>query len=197
MHARRLACFFLGLWLAGSLFMAWVATQNFRQVDRLLSREDPTATLRLKPLGADARAILRYQASEQNRWYFSKWETIQLIYGAFFFFVMLFGSRENKFVLLGVLLLVVLVALQKFLLTPEVTALGRMIDFVPPEQETPERTRFWILHTAYTGVELGKWGVALFLTAQMVFSRKRSGRSRDSRRELNSIDKPDYRGVNR
>ena len=177
--------------------MAWVATQNFRQVDRLLSREDPTATLRLKPLGANARPILRYQASEQNRWYFQKWETIQIIYGAFFFFVMLFGSRENKFVLLGVLLMIVLVMVQKFLITPEVTALGRMIDFVPPEQHSPERNRFWILHSAYTGVELGKWAVALLLTAQMVFSRKRSGRSRDSRRELNSVDKADYRRVNR
>src|SRR5829696_8706996 len=111
MHARRMACFFLGLWLAGGLFMAWVATQNFRQVDRLLSREDPNATLRLKPLGADARLILRYQASEQNRWYFRRWETIQILGGGGFFLVMLFGSRENKFVLLGALLMLALVAL--------------------------------------------------------------------------------------
>ena len=197
MHARRLACFFLGMWLAGSLFMAWVATQNFRQVDRLLSRADPAATLRLKPLGENARPILRYQASEQNRWYFQKWETIQIIYGAVFFFVMLFGSRENKFVLLGVLVMVVLVMVQKFLLTPEVIALGRLIDFVPANQQSPERSRFWVVHTAYTGVELGKWVVALFLTAQMVFSRQRSGRSRDSRREFDSVDKADYRRVDR
>jgi hypothetical protein len=197
MHARRLACFFLGMWLAGSLFMAWVATQNFRQVDRLLSRADPAATLRLKPLGENARLILRYQASEQNRWYFQKWETIQILYGAVFFFVMLFGSRENKFVLLGVLLMVALVMVQKFLLTPEVVALGRLIDFVPANQQSPERTRFWILHTTYTGVELGKWAVAMILTGQMVFSRKRSGRSRDSRNEFNSVDKADYRRVNR
>src|SRR3954462_14937114 len=101
MHARRLACFLLGLWLAGGLFMAWVATQNFREVDRLLSREDPAATLRLQPLGAEARTILRYHASEMNRWLFRNWEIVQLVFGTAFFFVMLFGSRENKFVLSG------------------------------------------------------------------------------------------------
>src|SRR4051794_31136471 len=102
MHARRLACFLLGLWLAGGLFMAWVATQNFREVDRLLSRDNPAATLRLKPLGNDARPILRYQASEMNRWLFQSWEKVQLGFGTLFFFVMLFGSRENRFVLGGV-----------------------------------------------------------------------------------------------
>jgi hypothetical protein len=187
----------LGLWLAGGLFMAWVATQNFRSVDRLLSHENPTATIRLKPFGADARAILRFQAAEQNRWYFRKWETIQLLAGFAFFVLMLFGSREDKFILLGVLVLLALVALQRFLLTPEVTALGRMIDFLPSDQPSPERNRFWVTHTAYSGVEVGKWVLTLFLAGRMVFSRKRSGRSRDSRREFNRVDKTDYRGVNR
>src|SRR5215203_4160783 len=128
MHARRFASFVFGLWLAGGLFMAWVATQNFRSVDRLLSHENPSATLRLNPLGEEARAILRFQAAEQNRWYFRNWETVQLIVGSLFFFTMLFGSREDKFILLGALVLVLLVVLQRFFLTPEVTALGRMID---------------------------------------------------------------------
>ena len=119
MHARRLACFLLGLWLAGGLFMAWVATQNFREVDRLLSRDNPAATLRLKPLGAEARMTMRYQASEMNRWLFANWERAQLVFGTLFFFLMLFGSRENKFVLAGVLLLLLLMLLQRFVITPE------------------------------------------------------------------------------
>src|SRR4051794_13792148 len=119
MHARRFACFCLGLSLAGSLFMIWVRWQNLREVDRLLSHGNPVATLHLKPLGADARATLRYAAAEQNRWYLEKWEDVQLVFGAAFFLVMLFGSRENKFVLLGVLLVTLLVLLQKFLITPE------------------------------------------------------------------------------
>ncbi len=151
----------------------------------------------MKPLGDEARVILRYQASEQNRYYFAKWEVIQLFLGSIFFCVMLFGSREDKFTLLGVVLLLVLVAVQRFILTPEITALGRLIDFVPADQQSPERSRFWITHSAYAAVEVGKWVLTLVLAGQMVFSRKRSGRSRDSRSELNRIDEANYRGVNR
>jgi hypothetical protein len=185
------------MWLAGGLFLAWVATQNFREVDRLLSRADPVATLRLQPLGPDARAILRYQASEQNRWFFSAWESAQIVFGTAFLLVMLFGSRENKFVLLGIVVMLSLVALQKFLITPELIALGRTIDFIPADAASPERSKFWVIHSAYSGVELFKWILALTLTSSMVFSRKRSGRSRDSRRELDSVNKPNYGRVNR
>lgn len=177
--------------------MAFVATQNFASVDRVLSGENPAATLRLKPLGDEARMVLRYQASEQNRWYFRNWETFQFLFGSFFFCVMLFGSREDKFTLLGVLVMLLLAALQRFVLTPEITALGRSIDFVPASQSSPDRNQFWIAHTAYAGVEALKWALALFLTGRMVFSRKRSGRSRDSRRDLNRVDKADYRGIDR
>src|SRR5581483_609518 len=133
MHARRLACFFLGLWLVGGLFMAWVATENFREVDRLLSKADPVATLKFKELGPQARYIMRYQASEMNRWLFHAWENAQVFLGVAFFLMMLFGSKENTIVLLGVLLIWLLALAQRFLLTPELTALGRMIDFVPTD----------------------------------------------------------------
>jgi hypothetical protein len=197
MHARRFACFFLGLWLAGGLFMAYVATQNFRGVDRLLSGDNPAAGLRLKPLGPQARMILRYQASEMNRWLFGAWETTQLVCGAVFFVIMLFGSRENKFVLAGILLGLGLVLLQHLVLTPELIALGRLIDFVPPNAPSPDRRQFWVLHNAYSGIEVGKWLVALVLAGKMVFfSGDRTGHSRHTRRELDGIDKADYRRVN-
>lgn len=197
MHARRLACFFLGLWLAGGLFMAWIARQNVSAPDRLWSHQSPAAALHPKVSGADARSILRLQALEENRVFAGKWQTAQIVFGAFFFLVMLFFSRENKFVLLGVLLLTVLVVLQKFLIAPELHALGRLVDLAPEGQLSPERNRLWVVDTADFGVEAAKGLIALILTASMVFSSKRSGRSRDARRELNSVDKPDYRGVYR
>src|SRR4051812_39509793 len=163
MHARRFACFCLGLWLAGGLFMAYVATQNFRGVDRLLSSGNPAATLRLKPLGLQARMILRYQASEMNRWLFDTWEIAQLVCGTVFFFVLLFGSRENKLALAGILLALGMVLLQHLVITPELIALGRLIDFVPADAPSPDRQQFWVVHTAYSGIEVAKWLLALFL----------------------------------
>jgi hypothetical protein len=196
MHARRFACFVLGLWLAGGLFMAWVATQNFRQVDRMLSGQIPGATPRVKALGPQARTTMRYQASETNRWLFDHWEICQLLLGTIFFFVVLFGSRENKFVLAGVLLTLLLVVVQHFVLTPELLGLGRVIDFVPPDAPSPDRQQFWVAHNAYSGIEGAKWLLAVALIGKLVFSTERSGRSRHTRRELDNIDKADYRRVN-
>jgi len=196
MHARRLACFLLGLWLAGGLFMAWVATEGFHDVDRLLSHTNPTATLHYQPLGEDARPLMRFQASELNRYLFHNWENVQLAIGLAFFVLMLFWSHENKLVLLGILVLLLLTAAQRFLLSPEITALGRIIDFAAATENLQERNQFWIAHTAYAAVEVTKWVIALALTTRMVFSSKRSGRSRDARHKLDRVDKRDHGSVN-
>ena len=132
-----------------------------------------------------------------NRWLFRAWENTQLVGGTVFFFVLLFGSRENKLVLTGILLALGLVLLQRLVITPEIVALGRLIDFVPPNAPSPERQQFWVVHTAYAGIEVGKWLVALVLAGKMVFfSGERAGRLRHTRRELDGIDKADYRRVN-
>jgi hypothetical protein len=196
MHARRLASFFLGIWLAGSLFMAWIAHQNLKEIDRLLAGSNPVARLNLKSLGPEGPAMLRYTAAEQIRWYRTNWDTVQLIAGTGFLLIMLFGSRENKFILLGFLVLVLVTCAQKFLVTPELMALGRLLDF-PQAQLPPETGRYGVVNSAYYGIETAKGVLILILTAQMVFSRKRSGRSRDARRKLDHVDKPDYRRVYR
>src|SRR5713101_6835250 len=78
MKIQRLTSALLGAWIAGSLFMIMVATQNFRSVDRLLAAPG-SATTQVGRMGHDeARTFLRYQVSEQNRWYFETWEKIQL-----------------------------------------------------------------------------------------------------------------------
>src|SRR5215831_6530704 len=97
MHSRRLACLILGLWLAGGMFMAWVATENFRSVDRLMDSPNPMASLEFRTLGPQAsRLLLRYAASEQNRYFFETWETVQILLGVLFFFFLLFGTHEDK-----------------------------------------------------------------------------------------------------
>src|SRR6185369_314677 len=98
MHPRRLACFIMGLWLGGGLLVAWMVTDNFRAVDRLLVDPRPEAAARLKPLGpSNARMLLRYEVSERNRALFRDWEAAQIIGGLLFFFYLLFGTTERKF----------------------------------------------------------------------------------------------------
>jgi len=166
-------------------------------VDRLLSHTDPTATVHYQPLGDDARPLMRFQASELNRYLFYTWENVQLALGVAFLVLMLFWSRENKGVLTGILVLLLLTVAQRFVLSPEITALGRAIDFAPADANHAERNRFWIAHTAYAATEVTKWLLALLLTGRMVFSSKRSGRSRDARHKLDRVDKRNDGGVDR
>jgi len=153
--------------------MAMVATQNFRSVDRLLAKPAAPAAQQVAKLGPGAaRTLLRYQVSEQNRWYFETWGILEIAIGVVLLLVLVFGSTETNFTLLLALLMLLIAALQRFLLTPEIVALGRVIDFVPVAQPSPERSRFWMLHTAYTSMEVLKWGLGFFLTAKLLFRRK-------------------------
>lgn len=194
MHSVRLVSFALGLWLAGGLCMAWVATQNFRGVDRLLNEPNPSAQLEIKALddskefgpGA-ARMLLRYHASEQNRYYFASWELVQIVLGSSLFFLLLFATRKDKFSMAGVLLLLVVVAWQRAWLTPAIIRIGRSLDFVIPGMNASERALFWDLHSLYSGAEVLKWVVLLAMTARLVASR-----SRDVGKQLDMVDKANH-----
>ena len=195
MNSRRLVCFLLGLWMGAGLLMLWVAAGGFGSVDRLIAQPNPVATAQFKALGrSDVRLLLRYQVAEQNRWYFQTWEAAQMVIGVVFFFFLLFATSENQFALLLVLLMVACVAAQRFLLTPGMISLGRMIEFAAANAFPGERTQFWVLHSWYWGVELAKWALGLVLAARMIVHR--GGRSRNAGQPVNTVDQANYRPVN-
>ena len=195
MHFRRFACLLLGAWLGGTVVMSMVATQNFRTVDRLLLAPYPAASQDLKTLGHDsARMLFRWEAGEQNRWLFEVWETAQVALAIAVFFVLLFGSTETKYSLALSLLMLVVVILQRFLLTPMMTSLGRLIDFVPPGTRSPERIKFGVLHMGYVGMEIAKVLLGLLLAIKLMMrTRRKSGQAGD----VDMIDKAYHRHVNR
>ena len=145
--------------------MDTVATQNFRSVDRMLAA--PTAQMkeRIQALGGHdaARALLRYQASEQNRQYFSTWESTQIGLGLLLFLMLLIAGQRDRVTLWLAALMLGFALLMHFLLTPEITRLGRAMDFAPVGRPSGDSTRFWIFHGVYSALELIKlgWGVAL------------------------------------
>jgi len=194
MHSRRFACFLLGLWLAGGVFAMWVTAENLRRVDHLLVQPSPAAAVWMKALGPGAaRLLLRYEAAELNRAAIEIWEIAQLILGAGFFFFLLFGTSEDKFSLLLVLLALAVVLLQCFWLTPELTSLGRTLDFIP-DVPSAAQNQFRVLDGAYSVMEVVKWVLLAVLTAKLVASRR--GRSGDSRQEFDLVNKADHRHVN-
>jgi hypothetical protein len=49
-------------------------------------------------------------------------------------------------------------------LQPEITSIGRALDFVPREPPPPALGRFWVLHGVYTVLELLKLLVGVVVT---------------------------------
>ena len=67
MHYSRIAAFLLGGLLLGSLFMAFVATENFRTAGEILKAPPPQAEKMIQQLGEENfRLLLRYQAGDRR-----------------------------------------------------------------------------------------------------------------------------------
>ncbi len=196
MHPGRFACFLLGTWLAGGLFMAFIARQNLETVDRLIANGDTAILMHSGNAGIHAmRGLLRYHALEQTRDANESWETAQIVLGTFFFFFLLFGTREDKFSLLIPLLMVLVTLAERLVLSPELNARGRALDFVPANAQAADRVKLLLLQRAHMGCELGKAALGLILAARLILPRRRHSSS-DARQELNLIDKANYRHIN-
>ena len=129
MHRYRIAAFLAGCLILGSLFMIFVATQNFGTVDRVLAAPPHEATQMFQTLGPEnTRLLLRYLAGEENRLYFTSWELAQIALGALLTAVLLLAIKSRLLAgLAGAMLILVL--FQHFRVTPEMIALGRLVDF--------------------------------------------------------------------
>ena len=172
MRYDRIAAFLLGCWILGGLFMAFVATQNFESVDRVLDAPPPQAGQMIDSLGHDsARQLLRYLAGEENRKYFESWETAQIIIGIALVGILFFGVHSRVVTCLAGVLLI-LTFYEHFQVTGQIISLGRSIDFVSKTAESAERAQFWKLHALYGVIEVLKFAVALVATGFLFFSRR-------------------------
>ena len=190
MHPTRIAAFLLGALLLGSVFMAFVATENFQTVSRILQSPPPEVGKMIKSLGPDdARMLLRYLAGEENRLFFQTWETVELSMGVALVALLVLGVKRR--LLAGFAGgLVILAAFQHFQITPELVWQGRSIDFVAGN--TVARDHFMKLHAAYGMIEAVKLLLLIAIAVPLFW---RSGRSRQ-RVEVNMVDYAHDRHVN-
>jgi hypothetical protein len=195
MHVRRIACFLLGAWFAGCLVVALLGIQSPGAAERVLMNLTPSAAAQLHSIPpAQARALLRYAAAESNRARLERWDTVQLLGGIAFFVFLLFATREGKWSLAMVLWMVAMVLLQMFYLTPQLTDIGRLVDFAPAASAFGDRSKVWVLQNAYFLVEASKWAAGLALAAKLVWFSSRSG---DARENLDVVNKADHRHIYR
>ena len=171
MHYSRIGAWILGAWLAGSAFMAFVATQNFRRAEEVLSAPPPEIGRIIQTAGsADSRLLLRHLVGEQNRFYFNSWELAQFALGLVLCGILFLEPNNRKLLgfagpMLG------LTAFTHFIMTPELIWLGRVIEFQPPS--SPQRDQFWRLHVMYGVMEVVKILLGAVLAGLLFRMRRR------------------------
>ena len=194
MHHTRIATFLLGAWLLGSVFMTFVATQNFETVDRVLKSPAVEAEKMIQALGSNnARQLLRYLAGEENRFVFENWELAQLVLVAVLTGFLLFGVKNRMLAAFAGAVLI-LTLFEHFKVTPELAWLGRSIDFLPSKAESLARDQFWRLHAVYGVIELAKLALGI-IVAGFLFAMRRKRHNR--RVEVDAVDYANHRHVNR
>jgi hypothetical protein len=173
MHYHRIAAFLCGCLILGSLFMIFVATQNFQTVDRVLAAPPPEAAQMLQALGPQqSRLLLRYLAGEENRLFFVSWELAQIGLGLILTAILLFRLRSG--LLAGLSGGMVIIALfQHFRVTPEMIALGRLIDF-GAGTASAAYDQFWRLHGLYGVLEVVKLLLVTAVAGVLLFARRKA-----------------------
>lgn len=168
MHIRRLASFLLGAWLAGSFFMVLVVMHNIDAVDRLMTAPPRQVSLSVELLSDPvARNFFRYQANELNRWYFETWEWAQLVLGAGLIAALVASGRRRSGLIFSGLMLLSVVAM-RFALTPQITRLGRLVEFAPIGQRASERALLSSFHNGYFALETLKIVLGLVLLSSLL-----------------------------
>jgi hypothetical protein len=104
--------------------------------------------------------------------YFQWWNIVQLALGAA---VLALTTRraDARRIRIVVAAMVGAVIVMLAWMTPEMTALGRRLDFVPRDPAPPEIGRFWMLHGAYTLLEMAKLIASLFVAASLARASER------------------------
>jgi hypothetical protein len=169
MHVRRLAAFLLGAWLACSLLLVLVATRNLSAADRLAAAPPTSAATSVETLGETAaHTFLRIQAAELNRYYVQTWEWVQLALGIALLVTLVAASSGRRSGVLFCFFMLLTVVVMHFVLTPQVTRFGRLVDVIPPDQPSPDRHRLWNYNTAYSVVESIKYLFGLMLLSSLL-----------------------------
>ena len=100
--------------------------------------------------------------------YFQLWNGAQIVLGALLLWLIAGSARTVKW---GVGAMMAIVVLMLAYLTPAIVALGRSLDFVPRDPAPAGMSRFWILHAAYTSLEMVKLAIALVVTTSLARTR--------------------------
>jgi hypothetical protein len=172
MHTRRVGAFLIGAWLLGSLLIAFISSQAYLNVDRFFANPPAQISKELDDVGPEVtRQILRYQAAQHIRHLSETWEVIQLGLGFALLATSSLTAHRSRIVIIGAALMVVIVLIMYFRLTPSMNALARSYDFLPPAAAIQERDAFNYQFVWYRVLEILKAGLGIVITGRLLFDR--------------------------
>jgi hypothetical protein len=170
---KKTAALLLCAWLTGTLVMWFVATENFRTVDRVLATANAEFARSTGPLAAgETRIILRYLASELNRFYFRTWNWVQLVLGVVVLGLLWAERGSDRLTRQLTLGMIILIGVMIGYFTPTIVSLGRGLDFAARQPPPPGLGRFWRLHTIYMALDAVKVGVGVWSLVRLTRSEK-------------------------
>ena len=129
----------------------------------------------MQKLGQPAtRDFLRYLSSELNRLYFQMWNVAQVALGLLLLWLTAGSPKDGpasaRMTRWSVIAMLASVVLMLVYLTPAIVSLGRELDFVPRDPAPPGMTRFWLLHAAYTSLEMLKLAAGVVVAVRITRS---------------------------
>jgi len=157
--------------------MIVVVTHNFAGTERVSGNMLPRAVTQIydtSKAGAGVRALLNYHASELNAWYLENWERLELGIGALLLLILFFGAEGTGALMIATGLMLTLVVVEHWFLTPEIVRLGRAAAFQPVQGNSLQEIRFWNFHSAYSILEAMKLGLASFVASKLIFRRRKT-----------------------
>ena len=190
--------FVLGLWLAGMVMVVYVASLSLRTVDSVMAIPPHEASKWIDVLGKDkVRTLLLHGSSEVNRSLFEFWGNADLIICVFLLVAMVM-TKSGKVMIILTAVLLLLGTASTFLLTPQMVAVGRQLDFRVVFPVPPEIVQFAALERMYFGVSLVRVLLVGTMVAMLLNRSSRSPRVRRSRLdEVDSVNYTDDSRINR
>jgi hypothetical protein len=171
-RSQIFAAVLLGVWLGWTVFMFFVAGASFATVERILRNPTSGLTQAAKPLEVnETRPIFRYFAAELNRRVFAAYGWGEIAVGTVLLWLLTRQSPKDpvSLALAGALLSIAVIL--GMVVTPQMSELGRSLDFVARNPPPPGLAHFQSLHRAYTILDSTKFVIGIALVVRWLFPR--------------------------
>ena len=118
----------------------------------------------------EARANLRYFITELNRSYIETWEWMQLLILLLVAGIMLMARGGTRWMIVFSSVMAICAVVQRFVLTPEITRLGRAIDFLPPTILTDDHRQYYTYVNWYRVVQFSMLGLSVVVILRLLMT---------------------------